>query len=183
MGPITPNSRSGSSPRLSLPLFGWLAREGAGKASPSAPRLRLGISFTLACLKRGSTISLVLTGASLASAFAWDPSGFAKSTLGDCGGRRPNRSPATIDLMPARGFVAYGAGCAASSPRSPTPLVAQGSIGPNNATGAPVLPGPPPFRCHYSATMTYSIAGACGAHPQPRDATGWRADGVTRPSN
>ena len=35
--------------------------------------------------------------------------------------RRRNRSPATIDLMPARGFVAYGAGCAASSPRSPTP--------------------------------------------------------------
>jgi len=145
MGPITPNSGSGSSPRLSLRCLVGLPAKVQAKQAPQPPAcasLRLGISFTLACLKRGPTISLVLTGASLASAFAWDPSGFAKSTLGDCGERRPNRSPATIDLMPARGFVAYGAGCAASSPRSPTPLAVQGSIGPNNATGAPVLPAP-----------------------------------------
>ena len=41
-------------------------------------------------------------------------------------------SPATIDLMPARGFVAYLHRSAASFPPSPIPLVAQGSIGPNN---------------------------------------------------
>jgi hypothetical protein len=102
----------------------------------------------------------VLTGASLASAFAWasqNPMGFAKSTLGDCEGRRPDRSPATIDLMPARGFVAY---CAQPAPPvpfplPPVPLAAQGSIGPNNPRL--VLPScrAPPFRFHHLATITF----------------------------
>ena len=37
-------------------------------------------------------------------------------TLADRRIRRLDCSPATIDLMPARGFEAYGGGCAASSP-------------------------------------------------------------------
>jgi hypothetical protein len=75
----------------------------------------------------------VPTGTGRASAFVWasqNPSGFANRRWAIA---KDGRSPATIDLMPARGFVAYRYRHRRQFPPAPLPpLAAQGSIGPNN---------------------------------------------------
>ena len=104
---------------------------GAGEHSPMAPLAPRGLVFSLHDWTRPRHFA----GVDWRSPRVGFRRGGAKP-IGLLPNRRwaiaEDRGPATIDLMPARGFVAYGAGCAASSPAPLPPLVAQGSIGPND---------------------------------------------------
>src|SRR5215472_5344434 len=118
---------------------------------------------------RGPT---VLT--SLASAFAWTRRALPNRrwAIAEDGG-----SPATIDLMPARGVVAYGNRQRRHFPRHLHRWRRKGASARTTRDWCSHLSerGPTVF-CHYSATMTYSIAGACGFSCDPRRLG--RADGT-----
>ena len=88
-----------------------------------------------------------------ASVFAWDPSGFAKST------RLHGDSPATIDLMPAHGVVAYGNRQRRHFPRH-LHWRGKGASAGTTATGAPTClnaTGFPPSFSHDHVLLRRSL--------------------------